>query len=111
MYRIGRPSRKPQLSVTYYVTARRSISSIRSLSGLRAAFIRAWRRQDRRPRCALRLTLRLNLAYQHRRSDRAHWNAARFRPAYAVEYVLLVPGRQNAVQRGLGRAYDADPAH
>src|ERR1035438_3747041 len=53
----------------------------------------------------------VNLADQHGGSDRADRNIAGFRAADAVEDVHFVAGCQDAVERGLGRAHNADAAH
>src|SRR5271170_5114926 len=68
------------------------------------------RREDGRTRCALRLALGFDFADQHGGSDGADRNAAGFGSADAVEDVGLVVGGEDAVERGLRSAYDANAA-
>src|SRR5260370_29381978 len=108
MYLIQQRCREPWTLLALYVTD----SGAYSLFSLLSVYVvRSGWRQDWRSRVPLRLTLRLNLAHQHDRSPCADGDASRLRAAHPIEDLLLVVGRQNAVQRRLRCPDDAHPAN
>src|ERR1700757_3048122 len=70
----------------------------------------AWWREDGWARGSLRLALGFDFAHQHSGGNGADRDATGFGAADAVEHVLLVVGGEDAIERGLRGAYDADTA-
>src|SRR5271166_3937423 len=66
---------------------------------IRCSSLCARNRQDRRPRRALRLPLRLHLAHQHCRSHGAHRNRSRLRAAFAVEHFTAIARGHDPLHR------------
>ena len=80
------------------------------LASLSAGICCSWWREDGWASCSLGLALGFDLADEHGWGDGADGDAAGFGPADAVEDVLLVVGGEDAVERGLRGADDADAA-
>src|ERR1700679_2751705 len=82
-------------------------SLLATLSAVRGC---TWWREDRWAGCALRLTLGFDFADEHGGCDGTDRNAAGFSAADAVEDVLMIVRGEDAVERGLRRAYNAGAA-